>query len=80
LSRIQNLDQLNLQVLWLNDNKLTRIEGFNHMSRLVELNLAQNFITSIGESLKNLDNLEYLNLASNLLDNFQVNYSYNLCL
>ena len=70
--RIQNLDQLNLSVLWLNDNKISKIEGFNHMSRLAELNLAQNSITSIGESLKNLDNLETLNLASNLIDNFQV--------
>ena len=41
------------------------------MSRLVELNLAQNCILTIGESLRNLDNLEYLNLASNLIDNFQ---------
>ena len=67
MSRIQNLDQLNLQVLWLNDNKLTRIEGFNHMSRLVELNLAQNFITSIGESLKNLDNFVNIHRNKSLL-------------
>ncbi len=40
------------------------------MNNLSELNLAKNNIKYIGDSLKNLENLARLNLASNLIDNF----------
>lgn len=72
IAAIEGLENLNLQVLWLNGNCIAKIQGFGHMTSLVELNLAKNRITSIGESLKNLKNLKILNLASNLIDSFQV--------
>lgn len=71
ITKIENLEQLNLEILWLNDNKISQIEvtnlnykkshqyhfdkrktnfqGFSHMTKLVELNLSQNRITTIGE-------------------------------
>ena len=72
ISAIEGLENLDLQVLWLNGNCISKVGGFGHMNSLTELNLARNCITSIGESLKNLKNLKILNLASNLIDSFQV--------
>ncbi len=40
------------------------------MTNLTEVNLAKNAINTIGSSFKNLENLTRLNLASNLIDNF----------
>lgn len=79
LNKIQNLEQLNLDVLWLNDNKISIIEvrkklltflsfclnnfiilkGLSHMSDLIDLNLAKNAITNIGNILIHI--ILYLN-------------------
>ncbi|CAF0859021.1 unnamed protein product, partial [Brachionus calyciflorus] len=79
LTKIENLENLNLEVLWLCDNKISVIEGIDHMTELVELNLARNLIRKIGNSLKNLKNVEILNLSANLIENFQeITYLQNL--
>lgn len=52
ISKIENLNNLNLDVLWINDNKIEAIEGIQHMKELRELNLAKNQIRSISETLK----------------------------
>ena len=71
--RIENLENLHhLEVLWLNGNQIAKVEGINHLVNLVELNLAKNCITNIGDSFKNLKALKNLNLAANKIDNFQV--------
>jgi hypothetical protein len=42
------------------------------MTSLIDLNLARNCIQWIGDSLKTFQNLEILNLASNLIEKLQV--------
>ncbi len=71
IAAIEGLESLDLQVLWLNANCISKIEGIAHMQSLHDLNLAKNCITAIGDSLKSLANLRSLNLASNSIDSFQ---------
>ena len=62
---------LNLEVLWLNNNKISKIEGIDHMNSLIELNLALNNIKKIGSGLSSLSNLKLLNLSANSIDKLE---------
>jgi len=62
----------NLHMLWLSDNKLSKVTGLEHNVRLKELYLHNNRITTICNAsccLPQLRQLQTLSLANNLLQN-----------
>lgn len=68
-----------LSVLYLYDNNLSalkvcahsrhliNVQGLSNCLFLTRLHLANNNISDIGDSFRGLDNLQYLNLRSNLI-------------
>ena len=66
---LANLTQL--QSLWLNQNRITAIQGLEPLSRLSRLWLARNEITSICDSLDSNLALTELNLAGTQISNFK---------
>ena len=54
----------NLEILYLHDNQISKIENLDNNINLTTLNLYNNKITKI-ENLDNLINLTYLNLSKN---------------
>ncbi len=61
-----------MQVLWLADNYISRIEGISHLSKLRELNLARNDISHVANTLDANSALQQINLADNRISSFQV--------
>ncbi|KAA6397010.1 MAG: hypothetical protein EZS28_007462 [Streblomastix strix] len=55
------------EVLWMNDNAITKITNIDHLYRLRQLHLDRNRIYSIGDSLSKHRDLETLSLSQNLL-------------
>ena len=65
---------MNLEVLWLNDNKLSKVKGLEDNFRLKHLYLHNNRIASLVNSsccLKELKHLETLQLQGNMLQDLQ---------
>ena len=63
-----------LEVLWLNDNKLSKVKGLEDNFRLKHLYLHNNRIASLVNSsccLKELKHLETLQLSGNMLQDLQ---------
>ncbi|KXZ43849.1 hypothetical protein GPECTOR_79g128 [Gonium pectorale] len=89
IGQVPELPRLsNLQSLCLHGNNITRVEGLQHLTNLVDLNLSSNALASIDPgSLRALSRLTSLNLASNRLQTVQglnglsnleqLNLSYN---
>ncbi|KAM6202627.1 leucine-rich repeat-containing protein 9 [Rhynchocyon petersi] len=66
ISKIENLERLiRLEVLWLNHNAIKHIEGLQTLKNLVDLNIAGNLISSLGQCLDPNEKLERLNLSGN---------------
>ncbi len=61
-----------LQVLWLSDNRISRLQGLAHLGRLRHLHLAHNEVRCVGDALAGLTCLQLLNLADNPICHFQV--------
>ena len=59
------------RTLWMNDNRLTRIEGLEPLTKLTTLRLARNQIAFICDALDNNLALTDLNLSANLVGNFK---------
>ena len=71
-------DFTGLKVIWLQSNRLTRIEGVSHLKGLRVLYVHSNRIESV-QGLKGLDNLDTLNLSINgnaLLIQHQRQYTF----
>ena len=66
---LQYLEEL--RTLWMNDNRLTRIEGLEPLTKLTTLWLARNQIAFICDALDNNLALTDLNLSANLVGNFK---------
>ena len=66
---LQYLEEL--RTLWMNDNRLTRIEGLEPLTKLTTLWLARNQIAFICNALDNNLALTDLNLSANLVGNFK---------
>jgi len=62
---------VNLQKLWLNENRLTSLSGFGKLSCLRSLWVCRNKIERIGDQLKLNVNLEELNIADNRIGCFK---------
>lgn len=62
---------MNLELLWLNDNKISSLDGIPFMNKLKQLNVANNRIEQIGTGLDPLISLEDLNLSGNRIGNFK---------
>ena len=72
IKKIRGLEKaVNLEKLWLDDNKIEHIESLQNLSQLVELNLAANNIETIGIGLDGLVALKELNLSANRIGNFK---------
>ncbi|XP_029195766.2 leucine-rich repeat-containing protein 9-like isoform X1 [Acropora millepora] len=66
ISKMENISHLDqLGVLWLNNNCISEIEGLEGLLCLLDLNLAGNSITQIGNSLNETLNLKTLDLSAN---------------
>ena len=61
-----------VQVLWLADNRIGRVEGLSQLGRLRHLHLARNDIRALGGELAALSCLQMLNLGENPICHFQV--------
>ena len=66
---LQNLVQL--QTLWMNENRLSQIEGLQPLQQLTTLWLARNPISSICNSLDGNGALTALNLAATAIGSFK---------
>ena len=65
---------MNLEVLWLNDNKLSKLKGLEHNFRLKQLYLHNNRLATITNAsccLPKLHHLELLQLENNLLQDLK---------
>ena len=60
-----------LEALWLNGNKLTKIQGLDTNMQLKSLYLQDNRITTLKGSLQSLRHLEYLALQNNRLTDLE---------
>lgn len=54
---------MNLEKLWIDENRLESIEGLNNLAKLKELNLSGNKIEIIGMGFDGLISLEELNIS-----------------
>ena len=63
-SEIKNLK--NLEILILNNNKISKIENLDEMNNLYRLELRSNRIEEF-ENLKSLENLKFLTLSCNII-------------
>ena len=59
-----------LEVLWLGNNQITKIEGLEKLANLQDLDLCNNRITTI-QGLDNINKLEVLDLRNNQIDTIQ---------
>jgi Leucine-rich repeat (LRR) protein len=66
----------NLEVLWLNDNKLVSIEGLDKNIRIKELYLHNNRLKTLEGSIKNLLHLRTVTLYNNELSDLDVTLGY----
>ncbi|XP_027698721.1 leucine-rich repeat-containing protein 9 [Vombatus ursinus] len=72
ITKIENLELLTkLEVIWLNHNGIRAIEGLQNLKNLKDLNLAGNFINSIGQCLDFNERIERLNLSGNQICSFK---------
>ena len=65
---------MNLEVLWLNDNKISKLKGLEHNFRLKQLYLHNNRLATITNAsccLPKLHHLELLQLENNLLQDLK---------
>ena len=60
-----------LKTLWLNENRIRRIEGLEPLTNLKTLWMAKNQLTGIYDSLEKTVALEELNLAGNKIGHFK---------
>ena len=60
-----------LKTLWLNENRIRRIEGLELNTKLKSLWMARNLVTGINDSLDKNVALEDLNLAGNQIGHFK---------
>lgn len=73
IEKLINFDHfMNLEVIWLNDNKLTKLEGLESNFRLKELYLHNNMIKSIDGCLPKLTHLRTVTLYNNSLSDLDV--------
>ena len=64
ITKIENLDNLNLEELNLSQNEITRISGLSRLPCLNNLDLSKNHIQHL-VGLQNIDSLRFLNLSLN---------------
>ena len=69
ISKIENLDYIHIEELYISDNRLTKITGLSLLPNLRTLDLSKNEITFL-KGLENIDNLRFLNLALNKTESF----------
>jgi hypothetical protein len=67
---------VNLNVLWLNKNRLKRIDGLNEQIRMFDLYVQQNQITTLQGSLQHMKFLKKLLLHENNLKNLDQQVEY----
>lgn len=60
-----------LKSLWLGKNKIEKIAGLESLAQLRQLDIQHNRLTSLGDGLLHLANLEELYLAWNAIDSLQ---------
>ena len=60
-----------LKTLWLNENRIRRIEGLEPLSQLRSLWLGRNHITAVNDSLEKCLVLEDVVLAGNQIGHFK---------
>jgi U2 small nuclear ribonucleoprotein A' len=66
----------NLEVLWLNNNNLVKIDGLDANFRIKELYLHNNNLRTLDGSLKNMKHLNVLTLYNNELSNLDQNIDF----
>ena len=64
IKRIENIEDINLEELYLANNQLTKITGLNQLPFLRTLDLSRNSITYL-KGLEAVANLRFLNLSLN---------------
>lgn len=69
IEKIEFLDKLNLEKLWINENKIQKIE--NLPINIKSFWVATNLISELDNNLLLYDNLSDLNLSANLLSSFK---------
>ena len=80
IKKIQNIDGLQLEELYLSQNQLTKITGLAKLPNLRTLDLSKNQIVLL-RGLENIDSLRFLNLSLNKIEKIrQLTYVENLSL
>ena len=64
ISKIENIDYMLIEELYVSDNRLTKITGVAFLPNLRTLDLSKNQIVFL-RGLENIDNLRFLNLSLN---------------
>ncbi len=64
ITRIENIDNMHLEELYISDNRLTKITGLAKLPELRTLDLSRNDITFL-RGLEHIDSLRFLNLSLN---------------
>jgi internalin A len=78
IKKIQNIDGLQLEELYLSQNQLTKITGLAKLPNLRTLDLSKNQIVLL-RGLENIDSLRFLNLSLNRIAKIrQLAYVENL--
>ena len=67
ISKIENLEGLNMEELSLAHNMLTKITGLDKLPHLRELDLAKNKIVKL-KGLQSVNTLRFLNLSLNSVE------------
>jgi len=74
ITKIENLDGLNLEELNLANNQIGKITGLSNLPRLKELDLSKNHIRFLA-GLHSIDSLRFLNLSlNNIVKVLQLQY------
>eukprot|EP00501_MAST-03F_sp_TOSAG23-6_P002147 GSMAST32.ASY1.ANO1.2245.1 assembled CDS len=77
ITRLRNFEPFtNLEVLWLNDNRIRKLSGLDSNIRIKRLYLHNNCITSLRGSLKCFTFLNVLTLQNNNLKNLKLCLEY----
>jgi Leucine-rich repeat (LRR) protein len=60
-----------MKSLWLGKNKIEAITGLENLTALKQLDIQHNRLTTLGEGVRHLQQLEELYLAWNAIDSLQ---------
>jgi Leucine-rich repeat (LRR) protein len=73
-----------MKSLWLGKNKIEAITGLENLTALKQLDIQHNRLTTLGEGVRHLQQLEELYLAWNAIDSLQglpdrLGYTFSAC-